>query len=253
MINDRTPCVGVFLRALIVAPISVLLCFSQALGHEPVDAERAGIYLKRIREQKAAMAQGNSVEQRAEAQFALGETVAQIVESFNRDLMSHHGELGLANTVIVHELKAQGIELALWPEAMRYHSYVKPFEQYVALSPEGPRRAEALFRIFQGRFYDSFIYDPLQPVDLDWLDLVVQIKEVEAFLAHYPDFHNREETHFILSVDYVRAARQALDANSRMIYAARAQVVLQEFFTAYPGSLRETAAQMLLERLPSVK
>jgi hypothetical protein len=148
VINDRTPCVGVLLRALIVAPISVLLCFSQTQGHGLVDAERAGIYLKRIR---------------------------------------------------------------------------------------------------------SFIYDPLQAVDLDWLDLVVQIKEVEAFLAHYRDFRNREEAHFILSVDYVRAARQALDANSRMIYMARAQVVLQQFFTAYPGSLRETAARMLLESLPSVE
>jgi hypothetical protein len=38
-----------------------------------------------------------------------------------------------------------------------------------------------------------------------------------------------------------------------MIYVARAQVVLQQFFTAYPGSLRETAARMLLESLSSVE
>ena len=253
MINDRTPSAGGLLRAPIVASLLVLLFFYQALGHELVDAERAGIYLKRIREQNAAMAHGSSVEQRAEAHFALGETVVRIVEFLNRDLMSHHGELGLANTMIVNELKAQGIELTMWPEAMRYKSYVKPFEQYVTLLPEGSRRAEALFRIFQGRFYDSFIYDPLQPIDLDWPDLVVRIKEEEAFLARYPDFRNREEVHFILAADYVRAARQALDDKSRMIYVARAQVVLQEFFTAYPNSLRATAVQMLLESLPIVE
>jgi len=253
VINNRTPCVGVLLRAILAASLLVLLFFYQALGHEMIDAERAGIYLKRIREHNAAMAHGRSVEQRAEAHFALGETVARIVEFLNRDLTSHHGELGLANTMIVHELKAQGIELTMWPEAMRYKSYVKPFERYVALLPEGPRRAEALFRIFQGRFYDSFIYDPLQPIDLDWLDLVVRIKQEEAFLERYPDFRNREEVHFILAADYVRAARQALGANSRMTYAARAQVMLQEFLTAYPNSLRATAAQMLLESLPSIE
>jgi len=243
----------VLLRAFLVATISVLLSLSQALGHKLIDAEHAGIYLKRIREQNAAISQGNSPEQRAEAFFALGETVADIVESLNRDLVSHHGELGLASTVILHELKAQGIELTLWQEAMRYKSYVKPFEQYVALLPEGPRRAEALFFILQGRFYDSFINNPLQQVEIDWLGLVAQIEEEEDFLARYPDFKHREEAQFILAVDYVRAARQTLDANLREFYVTRARVLLQEFFITYPDSLRATAAQMLLESLPSVK
>ncbi|MBT8365956.1 MAG: hypothetical protein KJP23_14765 [Deltaproteobacteria bacterium] len=241
------------LKAFTVAPISVLLCFFQALGHERIDAEHGAEYLKRIRELNAVIEQENSTEQRGEALVALGETVARIVESLNRDLQSHYGELGLASTVIVHELKAEGIELTLWPEAMRYKRYVKPYEQYVTLLPEGPRRDEALFRILQGRFYDSFIYDPLQQVNLGWFDLVVQIQEEEAFLARYPDFPNREEVLFILIVDCVRAVHQALDANSKPIYTARARVLLQEFFTTYPNSLRVSAAQMLLQNLPAVE
>lgn len=243
----------VLFKDLTVALISMLLCLSPALGHELLDAERGETYLNQIRELNAAITQGKSIQQRAEALFALGETVTSMVESLNRDLVSHHGELGLASTVIMHELKAQGIELTLWPEAMRYKSYTKPFEQYLAFLPEGPRGAEALFHILKGRFYDSFIYDPLQPVDLDWPVLVAQIKEAEAFLARYPDFRNREEAFFILAVDYVRAARQTSDANLRAFYVPRARNALQEFFTTYPDSVRASAAQMLLARLPSVQ
>lgn len=249
----RRRIVNILLNALTVAPVTVLLCFSQALGHEWIDAEHGAQYLKRIRELNAAIEQESSTEQRGEALVALGETVARIVESLNRDLQSHNGQLGLASTVIVNELKAEGIKLTLWPEAMRYKSYVTPFEQYVALLPEGPRRAEALFRILQGRFYDSFIYDPLQQVYLGWYDLVAQIEEEEAFLARYPGIPYREEVLFILSVDCVRAAHQALDADSKRIYAARARVLLQELFTTYPDSLRASAARMLLQYLPPVE
>ena len=188
----------------------MLQCVSQGPGHDLVDIERAVIYLEQIRGQKEALEPRNSVDQRAEAHFVVGEAVAYIVDYLNRDLMSHQGELGLANTVMVQELKNQGIQLTFWPEAMRYMSYVKPFVQYVALLPEGPRRPEAVFRIFQGRFYDSFIYDPLQPANLDWPNLVFQIKQVADFLARYRDFRNREEAHFILVVNHIRAAHRPL-------------------------------------------
>ncbi len=252
MIPDRTRCTGRPLRAHIIALILVLLGVSRGLGHDLVDIERAVKYLEQIRDQKQALAPRNSVDQRAEAHFKVGEAVAYIVAYLNRDLMSHQGEPGLANTVMVQELKSQGIQLTFWPEAMRYMSYVQPFIQYLALTPEGPRRPEAVFRIFQGRFYDSFIYDPMQPVNLNWPNLVFQIKQVEDFLARYPDFRNREEAHFILVVNHIRAAHRALDADSKILRANQAQMVGQGFLTAYPDSLRAAAVRRLLERLPSI-
>ena len=41
------------------------------------------------------------------------------------------------------------------------------------------------------------------------------------------------------------------DTDSKILYATRARIVLQEFFTTYPASLRAYAGQMLLEHLPS--
>jgi hypothetical protein len=55
-----------------------------------------------------------------------------------------------------------------------------------------------------------------------------------------------------LVVNHIRAAHQALDADSKILHANQAQVVGQEFLTAYPGSLRAAAVRRLLERLPSI-
>jgi hypothetical protein len=236
-----------------VALLTVWLDVSRTSAHDLLDAEEADRYLQRIDELNAAIIKGDSVEHRAEALFAFGETIAHITVSLNRDLVSHNGELGLVATVLVNEFRRRGIDLSWWPEALRYRSYLRPFEQYVALLPHGAKRAEALFRILQGRFYDSFISDPLQPVTVPWSDLVAEIEHAKALLAHHPTYQNREEVLFILAVDYVRASWQAPDAALRHAYVTQARATLQAFHTTYPNSLRTAAAHMLLERLPTAK
>jgi hypothetical protein len=241
------------LRALAVALLTVLLCVSRAPAHDLLDAEETERYLRRIDELNAAIIKEGSIAYRAEALFAFGETIAHITASLNRDLLSHNGTLGLVATVLVNELRRRGIDLTWWPEAIRYRSYLQPFEQYIALLPHGPKRTEALFRILQGRFYDSFISDPLQPVTVPWSDLVAEIEHAKALLVHYPTFPNREEVLFILAVDYVRASRQAPDTALRQAYVTQARATLQAFHATYPDSLRTAAAHMLLERLPTAE
>lgn len=240
--------VGLPLRTASIALLVVLLGLSPAPAHDLIDAAGIDGHLKRIGELNATIARGGSVEQRADALFALGETVDSITGLLYRDLAAH-GELGLASTLLVNELKARGIELSFWPEANRYKSYLAPFERYVYLLPDGPKRANALFRILQGRFYDSFIYDPLQPVDLDWRGLADRIGGAERFLARYPNDPNREEVEFILAVDYVRAFRKAPDAEAALAYRERARAALAEFRKRYPDSMRAAATVVLMESL----
>lgn len=233
--------------------LTALLRISWVSAHDLLDAEEAERYLQRIDELNATIIKGDSVVKKAEALFVLGETVAHITTSLNRDLVSHNGELGLVSTVLVNELRGRGVDLSWWPEASRYRSYVQPFEQYIALLPHGPKRAEALFRILQGRFYDSFVSDPLQPVAVPWSALVTEIEHAKALLAHHPTYHNREEVLFILAVDYVRASWQAPDAALRQAYVTQARAALQAFHATYPNSLRTAATRMLLERLPAAE
>jgi hypothetical protein len=241
------------LCTLVVALLTGWLDVSRAPAHDLLNAEEAERSLRRIDELNAAIIKSNAVEQRAEALFALGAIIAHLTTSLNRDVALHNGELGLVATVLVHELSRRGINLSWWPEAIRYRSYVQPFEQYIALLPHGPKRAEALFHILQGRFYDSFISDPLQPMTVPWSALVAEVEYAKALLAHHPTYPNREEVLFILAVDYVRASQQAPDAALQQAYVTQARATLQAFHTTYPNSLRMAAVHMLLERLPAAE
>lgn len=243
--------VGLAVRALItIAVIAVSIGVPPASAHEVLDAESAGRFPEKIERLNAVVAKGESAEERAEALYTLGQTVDRITDLLNRDLGSH-GELGLATTVLVNELKGHGIALSFWPEANRYKSYLAPFERYVALHLEGPRGADALFRVLQGRFYDSFVYDPFQLVGLDWRGIVAQTEDAQDFLALYPDYLNKEEAFFILAVDYARAAREAPDGELARAYRGRARATLKEFHETYPDSLRAAAARALLQSLPA--
>ncbi len=240
-------------RAVIaIAGFAILLGSAPAAPHEAIDAETTEGFLNRIAALNAVIASGESAEKEAEAFYALGEMVARITELLNRDLVMHGSELGLASTVLVSELKAGGIALSFWPAANRYRSYLEPFEEYVALAPGGAKHADALFRILQGRFYDSFVSDPFRLLELDWAGLVAQIDAAEAFLSRYPDHTDKEEALFILAVDYVRAFREASDAELARRYRERSREALTEFQDTYPDSLRAVAAQVLMESLPPV-
>jgi hypothetical protein len=236
-----------------MALLMVLLCVARASAHELLGTEETENYLQQIEALNTAIVKEDSVEKRAEALFALGELIAHVTALLNRDRIAHNGRLGLVSTVLVNELSRRGIDLSWWPEALRYRSYLRPFEQYIALLPQGAKRADALFRILQGRFYDSFLFDPLQPVAGTWPALVAEIEHAKALLTQQPTGQNREETLFILAVDYVRAARQAPDAALQQAYVMQARAALQAFYTAYPDSLRTAAVHMLLEQLPAAK
>ena len=237
-------------KAFAIAFVAVLLGSAPALPHEAIDAETTERFVGRIAALNAVITSRESAEKKAEAFYALGEMVARITELLNRDIVMHGSKLGLASSVLVSELKARGITLSFWPAANRYKSYLDPFKKYVALAPAGERRADALLRILQGRFYDSFVSDPFQLLDLDWAGIVAQIEAAEAFLSRYPNHRHKEEVLFILAVDYVRAFREAPDAESARRYSERSREALTEFQDDYPDSLRAVAAQVLMESLP---
>lgn len=228
-----------------VALAAAILGATPASAHRLLDAAATDRFLERIGALDADVGRGE-----AEATFQLGETVARIVDLLNRDLAVHGGESGLASTVLVNELQRRGIGLSFSPAATRYRSYLRPFERYLALAPTGERRADALFRLLQGRFYDSFVSDPFRWLDLDWPGLISQIEAAQAFVADYPDHGHSEEALFILAVNLVRAVRAAPDAETARPYRQRARAALTAYRDGYPDSLRAVAVRELLRNLP---
>ncbi len=235
-------------RVFAVALVAAFLGATPASSHQALDSAAMDAFLARVTALNAAVAAG---ETGAESTYQLGETVARIIELLNRDFAMHGGESGLVSTVLVNELKSRGIDLSFSPAATRYRSYLAPFERYLALAPAGARRADAWFRLLQGRFYDSFVSDPFRWLDLDWPGLVSQIEAARAFVAGYPEHGHNEEALFILAVDLVRAVRAAPDADTARRYRKRARAALTAYRDGYPDSLRAVAVRELLRSLPA--
>ncbi len=234
-------------RVFAVALVAAFLGSTPAAPHQALDGETMDAFLARVTALNAAVTAGKT---RAETTYQLGETVARIIETLNRDIAMHGGEPGLVSTVLVNELKGRGIDLSFSPAATRYRSYLAPFERYLALAPTGDRRADALFRVLQGRFYDSFVSDPFRWLDLDWPGLISQIEAAQAFVAGYPDHGHKEEALFILAVNLVRAVRAAPAADTARPYRERARAALTAYRDGHPDSLRAVAVRELLRSLP---
>jgi hypothetical protein len=240
--------IRISLRGLILGGLFALAPMAQA--HEPLEPAEAETILERIVASRAVAREGAPAD-RAEALYALGENVARVTAELNRDLLAHGGDLGLATSVLAGELNRRGIHLSYSAPAKRYKAYLPPYEDYLAVAPEGPRAADAGFHILAGRFYDSFVADPFRLIDLDWPGLTDQISRAEELLARYPAHEDREEILFILGVDCVRAARLAPDDATAKTYAGRARAVLTALQDAYPDGLRAITARTLLKSLPA--
>lgn len=230
-------------------PLALAWPSAPASGHEPVSADAAAELLARIDELSALAGGPGGAAERARATFLLGDVLDRIVDRLNADL-AHNRKLGLAASVLASELDRRGVALVHWPPANRYRRLLRPFEDYLALAPEGPEAPEARFRILSGHFYDSFAYDPLRPVDLDWPALRAAIRETQDYLDRHADDARREEAQFILAVDYLRAARLAPDPAAVKAYAEKARAALAAFPRIFPQSPRAAAARALATSLP---
>ena len=241
---------GCTVRAVVTVTLTVLLGISRVLAHEGIHTEAAQDFLNRIDVIQTVIASAELADEKADALYDLGETLSQVTQLLNRDLASQGGKPSTYSRELVAALKARGVELSFSQSAKRYESYLGPFEEYLALAPEGSRRSDAMFRLLYGRFYDSFVSDPLELLNLNWADLVDQIEAAETFLSLHSDHPDREEVQFILAIDYARAAREARDKEAARSYRERARAALTEFQDTFPDSLRAIAAQVLIKRLP---
>lgn len=232
-----------------LAGVMLLLGATSARGHEPISADAATGLIEEVTRLRDRLADEKSPG-RAEAACALGARMTFVVQELNRDL-AVHGDQGMSAEVLARQLSARGMALELWPEARRYRAYLAPLETCVALAQAGPARTEALYELVRGRFYDSFLHNPLEPVGLDWPRLKSGIADAEQLnrLGLVPE--RREEIAFILAIDYLRAARMAPKPAEARGFAGRARKALAEFPRAFPDSMRAAATEMLLGTVPA--
>lgn len=219
-----------------------------ACGHDLITAEVTEQYLATVTQNAAILQSAAPPARRSEAAFVLGRTLDEIREFLNRDIAAHGQVQGLASNRLVLELKARGAPLQVLTNG-RFAANLSYYREALSLAPHGARESDALFRILQGYFYDSFDDDPMAPRQQSWTQLRQQIDYGERLVTRMPPHPELEEVRFILLIHYVQAARAAPGRAASRDYAAKARMALTEFERAHPDSLRAAAVPMLRERL----
>jgi hypothetical protein len=217
-------------------------------AHVVVDAAFSEQMLREVQALSASAATGPP-EQRAAALIDLGQTLARAIDLLNQDLAAHDGQLGVISQALIRQLRIRGMQPVFSAALGRYLAPVAPYEQALALAPEGARAGDARFRLVAAQFYDSFAADPLQPLDPAWPQLSRRIVETEAFLAAYPDHPGRIEAEFILALEHASAARLAPEA-ARAGHARAAEELLHGFEDRDPYGSRTVTLRQAIETLP---
>jgi hypothetical protein len=204
-----------------------------------------------VAELQETIASKEPAAKRARAHLDLGKTLDEIRELLNRDLAAHGRVQGLPSNFLMSELKAHGAEMKFAAATNRFLANVQHYRDALRLEPSGPVAADAAFRLLQGTFYDSFTIDPLQPGAQTRAQMAEQIRLGEELLKLQQHHGEREETAFILAIQYVRAARAGRDAQEQSAFAKKARALAGDFLKTYPESMRAAALPHLLESLPA--
>jgi hypothetical protein len=200
-----------------------------ARSHDLITAEAAQRYLAQADAYLTALKPRQPALRRAEASYEMGRMLDEIRDLLNRDLAEHGRLQGLPTEYLVKSLQSRGVALQVDAQLGRFPANLRWYQDALAAVPDGAQSADAMFRLLQGWFYDSFTDDPLQPRGQPWTKLQEQMQLGERLLQRHPAHAEREEAQFIVFVHYVQAARGAPDAANRSAYAARARQAAADF------------------------
>ena len=239
------------IRHLVACLVAILSL--DAVAHDLLTAESVQAYLLRVADLQKMLASVNASDARAQASLQLGQTLDEIRDLFNRDIEAHGKVQGLASSVLMSELTAQGAPLAYSARANRFTANLPYYRDALRWAPSGPIAAEASFRLLKGYFYDSLGDDPLQPVSQSRAQLSEQIRLGEALRRDFPRHAQREETSFILAIHYMQAARMDVEPATRARFLKDASELVAEFVKMYPDSLRVATLTALLEGVSGAK
>ncbi|MFN0316881.1 MAG: hypothetical protein ACKVQA_17825 [Burkholderiales bacterium] len=232
------------------AGILLALLSWPAAPHDFITAETAEKYLAQAARDSRSLKSSIPAPDKAESAYQLGRMLDEIREFLNRDIAAHGSVQGLASNRLAAELKARGTPLAQDAKG-RYLANLDYYRDALRYAPGGAREADALYRLVQGYFYDSFEDDPLKPKSQSWAQLEEQIALTERLLGRSTQHVDQEEVSFILLIHYVQAARFAPEGAKR--YGGKARTAIAAFQSRYADSLRAAAMPVMLEALQSVR
>jgi len=223
--------------------VGLLLSAMSAEAHDAISADARKVYLSRL-DELTRTAQGNGpVPARANAWLEMGKILDEIRALLNEDIISHGKTQGLETSVLVSMLNASANKLQLSPQTRLYLSDPRPYRESLALDPRGKQATLARFLLLKHHFYDSFVDNPLKPINQSKESLLEMIGFGESLLMLRDPAIDSEEVHFILGIHYL----QALDSSAlpKTKCQARVAELLKNFRSQWPSSLKLATLEAL--------
>jgi hypothetical protein len=249
--SRRTACRFILILVVFIGPCASLgWAHDITLGsaHDMITVEHADMQLALIAQNVVTLKSAEPALKRAEAAYQIGRRLDEIAAFLNRDIASHGEVQGQPANQLVNELKARGTPLARVANGL-FLANVDYYRQCLTLAPQGPREADALFKLTQGYFFDRSGAGPLNAKQRTWEQLQEQILLGERLTQRYPAHGDAEEARFILLVHYVQAAKGAPNRDAARTMAQRAQAAINDFLARYPTALRAAALPLFREAL----
>ena len=217
-------------------------CFS-VQAHDAISAEARKAYLSRLDELARTAQSAAAPSVRANAWLETGKTLDDIRGLLNEDIISHGKTQGLETSVLVNMLNASANKLQLSPQTRLYLSDPRPYRESLALDPRGKQATLARFLLFKHHFYDSFVDNPLKPINQSKESLLEMIGFGESLLTLRDPVIDSEEVHFILGIHYLQALDSGALAKTKC--QTRVAELLKKFRSQWPSSLKLATLEAL--------
>jgi hypothetical protein len=235
-------------NAAIVAAMALAAQSNLALAHVVLDPEQVQGLLTEVARQRHLAHDEADSRAGAESLFRLGELAEALVDLLNQDLAAH-GSPDLLATLLVARLAGHGVRITLDPRLNRYAYDLAAFREYLSRAPNGPRAADARYRILAARFYALPPPETAAVPAEDATALLAAVHDAERFLRDYPGHTQADRVRFFVAVDTYRAAQLPASPAARGERAMRARRALEAVVRVAPESVEAQAARVLLEKL----
>ena len=223
------------LTALMVLTVLLGAMPTPVLSHDAISTEARKAYVAKLDELQRGAASGSAAS-RAVALLETGKLLDEIRSLLNEDITSHGKIQGLETTMLVNQLNATPYKLQQSPQTRLILADLRPWREALTLEPKGAHAALARYRVLKNHFYDSFVDNPLKPIQQSKEMLLDMIGFGEGLLTAKQAEVDSEEVHFILAIHYLQAAESGAVPKAKC--QQRVQDLVRKFRSSWPNSLK---------------
>src|SRR5215475_3770494 len=181
--------------------------------------------------------------------FLLGAVLIEATDLLNRDMAAHSGELTLNGQLLLKGFAQRSLAPHFDKALNRYLLPRQQLQEAIRLAPAASYAPRARFALLKASFYESFAFDPFEPLHANISVLQQESSEAETLVRLLEDPDEREEAAFIHAIDLAREVKLTANAEIRPAVEAKARVALKIFAETYPDSMRAASTNVILQGL----